>query len=205
MNTIETQATSIDDPRPFTSPGRQISYLATSALTPHPNNARKHSRTQIGAIAKSIEAFGFTAPILVNKDRHILAGHGRHQAAKLLNLNNVPVIFLDDLTDAQAKAYMLADNKLTDRSTWDDAKVAVQLKELSELVLDFDIEAIGFELTEIDFRIQSLDTSDAADNADEFDAATGPAVSMADDLWLLGLHRLYCGNALDATAYPTVR
>jgi len=131
MDTVETQATSIGDRRAFTGPGRQISYLATSALTPHPNNARKHSRTQIGAIAKSIEAFGFTAPILVNRDRYILAGHGRHQAAKLLDLNSVPVIFLDDLTDGQAKAYMLADNKLTDRSTWDDAKVAAQLKELT--------------------------------------------------------------------------
>jgi DNA modification methylase len=204
MNTIETQATSIDDRRPFTSPGRQISYLATSALTPHPNNARKHSRTQIGAIAKSIEAFGFTAPILVNKDRYILAGHGRHQAAKLLDLNSVPVIFLDDLTDGQAKAYMLADNKLTDRSTWDDAKVAAQLKELTELVLDFDIEATGFEPPEIDFRIQSLDETDVADRADDFHLAAGPAVSVHGDVWHLRDHRIYCGNAVDPAAYQTL-
>ena len=105
------------------------------------------------------------------------------------------------MTQTEARAYQLADNKLTDRSTWDDAKVAVQLKELSELVLDFDIEAIGFELPEIDFRIQSLDSPDAADNADEFDTATGPAVSVAGDLWQLGPHRLYCGNSLDPAAY----
>lgn len=204
MEVERTQATSIDDRRARTGPSRQISYLATSALTPHPDNARKHSRTQIRAIAKSIEAFGFTAPTLVNRDRYILAGHGRHQAAKLLDLNSVPVIFLDDLTDNQARAYLLADNQLTDRSTWDDAKVAAQLKELTELVLDFDIEATGFEPPEIDFRIQSLDEPDVADQADDFHLVAGPAVSVHGDVWHLGDHRIYCGNALDPAAYQTL-
>jgi DNA modification methylase len=182
-------------------PHRQLSFLAIADLAPAPHNPRKHGRAQIRSLAQSIEAFGFNAPILIDRNRQIIAGHGRYEAAKLLGLTQVPVIFLDHLTETQAKAYMLADNKLTDRSTWDDTKVAVQLKELSELVLDFDIEAIGFELPEIDFRIQSLDTSDAGDNADEFEAANGPVVSMAGDLWLLGPHRLHCGNALDSNAY----
>jgi DNA modification methylase len=182
----------------------QVAFVATSHIAPNPNNARKHSRAQVRAIARSIDAFGFNAPILIDKNRQIVAGHGRYEAAKLLSLTEVPVIFLDHLTEIQARAYMLADNKLTDRSVWDDNKVATQLKELSELVLDFDIEAIGFEPPEIDFRIQSLDEPDAADNADEFDAATGPAVSVAGDLWLLGPHRLYCGNALDQTSYATL-
>jgi DNA modification methylase len=185
-------------------PLRQISFLAIADLSPAPHNPRKHSRTQIRAIARSIETFGFNAPILVDRNRQIIAGHGRYEAAKLSGHAQVPVIFLDHLTETQAKAYMLADNKLTDRSTWDDAKVAIQLKELSDLALDFDIEAIGFELPEIDFRIQSLDASDATDKADEFEASAGPAVSMAGDLWLLGPHRLYCGNALDITAYDTL-
>jgi DNA modification methylase len=183
------------------SPCKQISLLAISEIIPAPHNARKHSRQQVRAIARSIEAFGFNAPILIDRNRQIVAGHGRHEAAKLLGLVQVPVVFLDHLTETQAKAYRLADNKLTDRSSWDDAKVAAQLKELSELVLDFDIEAIGFELPELDVRIQSLDNPDAVDNADEFEAATGPAVSVAGDLWLLGPHRLYCGNALDSTSY----
>jgi hypothetical protein len=98
---------------------------------------------------------------------------------------------------------MLADNKLTDRSTWDDGKLAIQLKELSDLVLDFDIEAIGFEPPEIDLRIQSLDPAlEEAD--DQFELATGPVVSMTSDLWLLGSHRLYCGNALDAASYDAL-
>jgi DNA modification methylase len=183
---------------------RQISLLAIGELVPAAQNPRKHSRQQVRAIARSSEAFGFNAPILIDRNRQIVAGHGRYEAAKLLGLAQVPVVFLDHLTETEAKAYRLADNKLTDRSSWDDAKVAAQLKELSELVLDFDIEAIGFELPELDVRIQSLDDPDVVDNADEFDAATGPAVSIAGDLWLLGANRLYCANALDPSAYATL-
>ena len=121
----------------------------------------------------------------------------------LLGIDKVPVILLDHLTPTQAKAYLLADNKLTDRSTWDDTKLAIQLKELSDLVLDFDIEAIGFEPPEIDLRIQSLDSAlEEAD--DQFELATGPVVSRTGDLWLLGSHRLYCGSALDATSYDAL-
>jgi DNA modification methylase len=183
---------------------KQLSFLAIADLSPAPHNPRKHSRAQIRAIARSMDAFGFNAPVLIDRNRQIVAGHGRYEAAKFLGLTQIPVIFLDHLTETQAKAYMLADNKLSDRSAWDDGKVAVQLKELSELVLDFDIEAIGFEPPEIDFRIQSLEIADASDNADEFDPASGRAVSVAGDLWLLGPHRLYCGNALDPTAYASL-
>ena len=181
--------------------GRRISLLAIGDLIPDPLNPRKHSRAQVRAIAKSIRAFGFNAPILTDKYRKIIAGEGRWEGAKLLGLMQVPVIFLDHLTETEARAYLLADNALHDRSKWDDPKLAVQLKELSDVVLDFDLEAIGFELPEIDVRIQSLTVSDAADRADEFDAVTGPAVSTAGDLWVLGAHRLFCGNALESSPY----
>jgi DNA modification methylase len=180
---------------------KQVSFCAIADLHPHPDNARKHSRAQVRAIAKSIETFEFTAPILIDAKRQILAGHGRWEASKILGLSHVPVIFLDHLTEPQAKAYMLADNKLTDRSTWDDVKVATRLKELSELALEFDIEATGFEAPEIDLRIQSLEDTDAIDRADEFEFATGPFVSVVGDLWTLGEHRLYCGNSLEDAAY----
>jgi DNA modification methylase len=179
----------------------KLAFLSLDLLTTNPSNARKHSRPQIRDIAKSIKAFGFAAPVLVDRDRKILAGHGRYEAAKLLGLSEIPVIFLDHLTEAQAKAFALADNQLHDRSTWDDFKVAVQLKELSDSDLDFDIEAVGFELPELDLRIQSLGAPDAADKADEFEPSTEPAISVAGDLWFLGPHRLYCGNALDAEVY----
>jgi len=134
-------------------PCRVSSRFSTTDLKPDPRNPRKHNRAQIQAIARSIEAFGFNAPILINKKKQIIAGHGRFEAAKLSGCTQVPVLCLEHLTEAQARAYMLADNKLADRSSWDDAALAVHLKELSELTLDFDIEAIGFELPEIDFRI----------------------------------------------------
>src|ERR1700730_7079871 len=179
----------------------QLTFLATTDLKPDPRNPRKHNRRQIRAIARSIEAFGFNAPILINKNKQIIAGHGRFEAAKLNGCTQVPVICLEHLTEAQARAYMLADNKLTDRSSWDDTVLALHLKELSELALDFDIEAIGFELPEIDFRIQSLEITEDGDRADELNAAVGPPVAHIGDLWLVGEHRLYCGSVLDPTAY----
>ena len=115
----------------------------------------------------------------------------------------IPVVSLEHLSEAQARAYMLADNKLTDRSSWDDEALALQLKELTDLALDFDIEAIGFEPPEIDLRIQSLDMT-PEDAADDFEVAAGPVVSKPGDLWLLDSHRLYCGSALDLAAYNAV-
>jgi DNA modification methylase len=179
---------------------RQLLFVAIGDLIPDPHNPRKHGRAQIKAIARSIESFGFNAPILVDKNNKIVAGHGRYEAAQLLGIDKVPVILLDHLTPTQAKAYLLADNKLTDRSTWDEPKLAIQLKELSDLVLDFDIEAIGFEPPEIDLRMDSaLEEAD-----DQFELARGPVVSRTGDLWLLGSHRLYCGSALDTTSYDAL-
>ena len=108
-----------------------------------------------------------------------------------MGLPEVPVITLDDLTPAQAKAYMLADNKLTDRSEFKFELVAVHLKELSDMVLEFDIEDTGFELPEIDLLIQGLDGQSEAEKADEFKIAPGPALTRRGDLWHLGDHRLY--------------
>jgi ParB/RepB/Spo0J family partition protein len=102
-------------------------------LRPSPNNARKHTKAQIRALAKSIEAFGFLAPILADRDGNILAGHARLEAAKLRGLTCVPVIFVDHLTEAQARAYMLADNRHTDLSDWDEASLAIELKGLRDL------------------------------------------------------------------------
>jgi len=96
-------------------PANQLTFVPTSDLNPDPRNPRKHNRVQILAIARSIEAFGFNAPILINKNKQIIAGHGRYEAAKLSGCAQVPVICLEHLTEAQARAYMLADNKLTDR------------------------------------------------------------------------------------------
>jgi DNA modification methylase len=177
--------------------------LGLDRLKPNPANPRKHGRAQVQALARSIEAFGFNAPVLIDKNKQIIAGHGRYEAAKLLKLEQIPVISLEHLSEVQARAYMLADNKLTDRSSWNEEALALHLKELTDIALDFEIEAIGFEPPEIDIRIQSLDTT-PEDEADNFEVAAGPAVSKPGDLWLLDSHRLYCGSALDSAAYNAV-
>jgi len=114
---------------------------------------------------------------------------------------------LEHLSEAQAKAFMIADNRLTEISVWDDRLLAEQLKELSVLDLDFSLETTGFEMGEIDLRIEGLTTTSEADkdHADVVPVASiGPAVSRRGDLWLLGDHRVYCGTALDETAYVTL-
>ena len=195
---------SAPDGKPSAAIGHKYDVVPIGTLTPHPSNPRKHPQELIRAIARSIEAFGVNTPILIDKDNQIVAGHGQFEALKLLNHTEVSVIRLDHLGPAQARAYMLADNKLADRSSWDDATLAVHLKELSEMALEFDIEATGFEPPEIDFRIQALDDAEAAEKADEFKFVTGPAVTAPGDLWILNRHRLYCGSALKESSYDTL-
>jgi ParB-like chromosome segregation protein Spo0J len=133
-----------------------VAYRVTSELKLDPQNPRAHSLRQIRQIARSIEAFGFNAPVLINRDSQVIAGHGRVLAARQLGLAQVPTIQLEHLSEAQAKAFMIADNRLTENSVWDERLLAEQLKELSLLDLDFSLEATGFEMGEIDLRIEGL-------------------------------------------------
>jgi DNA modification methylase len=190
------------------SPARRRNRLSLEVpigrLKPNPRNPRNHNAAQVEAIAKSIDAFGFNAPILVDREDTIIAGHGRYLAAKRRGLNSVPVIRLEHLTPAQAQAYMLADNKLSDRSDWDEKLLAVHLRELAELAVDFEVEATGFEVAEIDMRIQGLGEQRNAgepDPADELPAIDEQPISRPGDLWTLGRHRLFCGDSLDSASY----
>ncbi len=178
-----------------------MTYRLVSELKPDPRNPRAHKPAQIRSIANSIRAFGFNAPILVDRYGNIIAGHGRYQAALLMGLTEVPVICLDDLTESQARAYMIADNRLTDLSSWDDKKLAVHFKELSELALEFSIEDTGFALPEIDVRVQSLEPGPEPEPHDNFSVAKGPAVSQPGDLYRLGDHKLYVGNSLEERSF----
>jgi DNA modification methylase len=185
--------------------GRRIAvvYRAIDALGPDPRNARIHSKRQIRQIAASIREFGFNVPVLVDADLKVIAGHGRLLACKELGWREVPTIGLDHLSEAQARAFMIADNRLTEIARWDDRLLAEQLKELSLLDLDFSIELTGFEMGEIDLRIASLEAetmqSDGSNAVPEI--AAGPPVTRAGDLWLLGNHRIGCSSALDPAAY----
>ena len=184
-----------------------VTYRRITDLKPNPENPRIHSKKQVFQIARSIQEFGFTAPVLVDAQLNVIAGHGRILASKELGWKEVPTISLDHLTDAQKKAYLIADNKLTENAKWDEKLLAQQFLVLSKLDLDFGIDITGFEMGEIDVMIENLSIIDAnePDPADELPMApTGKPVSKVGDLWLLGNHRLYCGNSLEAESFATL-
>jgi DNA modification methylase len=179
----------------------EVTYLSTTSLKPHPKNPRVHTDKQVGQIAQSIEAFGFNVPILVDDRQNIVAGHGRLLAARKLGWNTVPVIKLNHLSESQYSAFLIADNRLTENSSWDERLLGEQLKVLSELELDFDLEATGFEIAEIDVLIDGLETLNEPDPDDRLPAIETSAVSVIGDVWQLGKHRVLCGNALIAENY----
>jgi len=189
------------------APRMLIVYWAIDQLKPDPHNARRHSKKQIRQIANSIKAFGFNVPILIDRNGNVIAGHGRLLACRELGITKVPTLCLDHLTPAQARVFMIADNRLTEIATWDDRLLAQQLKDLSLLGLDFSLELTGFEIGEIDLRIASLEDlpkpdDDPADLLPELPA--GPPVSKIGDLWLLDRHRLLCGSALDSAVFKAL-
>ncbi len=165
-------------------------------LRPCAGNARTHSRKQIKQIAKSIERFGFTNPVLVSDEGVIIAGHGRVEAAKLLGRKTVPTLALSHLSATERRAYVIADNKLALNAGWDREILAIELQALVEL--EFDVEFTGFSLAEVDLVLDEAneadpDGRDGVDDAVAF--ASGLPVSGGGDVWQLGRHRLLCGDA----------
>ncbi|MEX0645681.1 MAG: DNA methyltransferase [Parvularculaceae bacterium] len=178
-----------------------IEYRAVSALKPYASNPRTHSNKQIRQIAESIKTFGWTYPILIDDEDGVIAGHGRIDAAKHLSLTEIPTIRLSSMTPAQKRAYVIADNRLAELAGWDKGLLAIELKGLLEMDLDFRIETVGFAPAEIDLLLEEAQ-KDAIEADDEVPAPTeGPATALPGDLWLLGEHRLFCGDALDPAPY----
>src|ERR1700731_3996449 len=170
----------------------KIVYRLIRELKTNPINPRLHSQKQIRQIANSVRTFGFNVPVLIDRDNNVIAGHGRLLACRELGWTEVPTLRLDHLTPAQARAFMIADNRLTEIASWDDQLLAEQLKDLSLLGLDFSIEVTGFEMGEIDLRIAALqDMPEQADD-DPADAVPElpmrPPLSKIGDVWLLGRH-----------------
>ena len=190
----------------FLSSGElKLSYEATAALTPDQKNARLHGPDQLARLKRSLTTFGFITPIVVDASGKIVCGHARWLAARDLGISKVPVIRVEHMTATQLRAFAIADNRLTDLSEWNDTVLAQQLKELSELDLDFSIEATGFALPEIDFRIEGLNVSAEADAVDDLpEPVQGEPVSRAGDLWVLDDHLLLCGDALDDQGFDRV-
>jgi ParB-like chromosome segregation protein Spo0J len=174
----------------------QIEYHEVVALRPYTNNARTHSRKQLKQIASSIERFGFTNPVLISEAGEIIAGHGRVEAAKLLGIKSVPTIVLAHLNEAERRAYVLADNKLALNAGWDRDILAIELQGLIDL--QFDIELTGFGLAETDFILEDAAQSDpeGSDGPEDYvPPLAAAAVTRRSDVWLLGRHKLICGDA----------
>lgn len=180
----------------------RVEYRRVQDLKPDPRNPRCHTSKQVRQIAKSIETFGFVVPVLVDAAGKVIAGHGRLLACQELGRDEVPTITLEHLTEAQARAFMVADNRLSELATWDDRLLAEQLRDLSIERLDFDLEVIGFDMGEIDLRIEGLESeAPEADAVDEVPEPLEAVVTRPGELWQLGPHRVLCGNALEEAAF----
>ena len=175
----------------------QIEYHAPTELIPWAGNARTHSKKQLKQIANSIRQFGFTNPVIIDADNNILAGHGRVDAAKTLGMQAVPCLRQDQMTDAEKRAYVIADNKLALNAGWDEDLLATELGALYELDLDFDVEITGFSIAEVDNLIEGLSVEEPGDPNDDHIPEEAPQRCIPGSLWQLGPHRLICGDARD--------
>ena len=200
MTTLETRTNNVRR-RPTWPAGTEM--VGVSALQPYARNARTHSRRQIKKIAASIERFGFVNPVLIDENNQIIAGHGRVAAAKLLEWQEVPTLRVEHLDEAEKRAYILADNRLAEEAGWDREMLAIELQGLIDL--DFSIELTGFDMAEVDLLLDGEAEAKAPDRNIEDDVppvpAPGAAITRPGDLWQLGQHRLFCGDATAAASY----
>ena len=167
-------------------------------LVPYARNARTHSKEQILQLRSSLREFGFVNPVIVDKDLNIIAGHGRVLAAKEEGITEVPCVFVEHLTEAQKRAYIIADNRLALNAGWDTEMLSVELAELQGV--DFDLSLLGFDDSELNKLMGNI--NDVKD--DDFDVdseLSKPAITKPGDLWLLGRHRLVCGDSTKAETY----
>jgi ParB-like chromosome segregation protein Spo0J len=167
-------------------------------LVPYARNARTHSKEQILQLRASLREFGFVNPVIVDKDFNIIAGHGRVLAAKEEGITEVPCVFAEHLTEAQKRAYIIADNRLALNAGWDTEMLSVELSELQGV--DFDLSLLGFDDAELNKLLGGIeDVKD--DDFDVDEELSKPAITKLGDLWLLGQHRLVCGDSTKAETF----
>jgi len=181
----------------MTDPAEKIEKWAIEKLIPYARNARTHSDEQVGQIAASIKEWGWTTPVLVDEDGGIIAGHGRTMAAKRLGMREVPVMVARGWSDAKKRAYILADNKLALNAGWDDSMLALELKELGET--GFDLDLTGFSLDEIN-ALTPLEVQPGLTDEDAVPEAPEEPTTRLGDIWILGQHRLMCGDSTSIDA-----
>jgi len=171
--------------------------VSVESLIPYVNNSRTHSPDQVNQVAASIKEFGFTNPVLIDADNMIIAGHGRVQAAMKLGLTEVPCLRLDHLTDNQKKAYIIADNKLALNAGWDDELLRLELGNLDEN--DFDLSLTGFSDDELKNLLLPEQVNGLVDE-DQVPEVPEDPVTVEGDIWILGNHRLMCGDSTSIDA-----
>lgn len=184
-----------------------IEQVPTDRLQPNPHNPRRHSDPQVKQIAASIRTFGFLSPIIIDEVDHVLAGHGRLEAAKReLKLKAVPCLRVGSLTAEAKRAFVLADNRLAELSEWDEGLLAAELEELSTLELDFDLELTGFDTVDLDRllvpepapRLREGDSQGlSTDPDDDIPAPLTTPVTRLGDIWQCGDHRVVCGDSVE--------
>ena len=175
----------------------QVEQVSVERLIPYARNSRTHSDEQVAQIAASIREFGFTNPVLIDGQDGIIAGHGRVLGARKLGMSDVPCIRLAHLSEAQKRAYVIADNKLALNAGWDEKMLALELQDLQGM--DFDLSLTGFLGNEIDELLAELDaTPEGETGADETPDVQADAITKQGDVWLLGKHRIMCGDSTDA-------
>lgn len=176
----------------------EMQLISTEKLIPYVNNARTHSAEQINKLRSSLREFGFINPVIIDRDFNVIAGHGRIEAAKAEGISEVPCVFADYLTEAQKKAYILADNRMAMDAGWDEELLRVEIEALQ--AESFDVGMTGFDESEI----ADLFETDSEVKDDDFDVdgeLEKPPVTKSGDLWLLGNHRLICGDSTREETY----
>lgn len=175
----------------------EFQLVSTEKLIPYINNARTHSPEQITKLRSSLREFGFINPVIIDREYNVIAGHGRIEAAKAENITEVPCVFVDHLTDAQKKAYILADNRMAMDAGWDEELLRVEIEALQGA--DFDVSLTGFDASEIADLFAGDGNSAAKDDDYDLSAALEKAAFVQrGDIWTVGRHRLMCGDATSA-------
>lgn len=176
----------------------EMKLVQTDKLIPYVNNARTHSKEQINKLRSSLREFGFINPIIIDKDYGVIAGHGRLMAAKEEGIKEVPCVLVDYLNEAQKKAYIIADNKMALDAGWDEELLKVEIEALS--LEDFNLALTGFD----EMELSKLFDSDVDAKEDDFNVEeelNKPVMSKQGDIWLLGKHRLVCGDSTKEETY----
>ena len=176
----------------------KIEQVAVTALIPYAKNSRTHDDAQVAQIAASIKEFGWTNPILVDGERGIIAGHGRLMAARKLGMTEVPVIELKNLTPTQKKAYIIADNRLALNAGWNDQLLTIELNEL--LADKFSLDLLGFNADELNALLNPVEINEGLVDEDEVPEPPPEPITKLGDVWVLGNHRLMCGNSTSIDA-----